>query len=84
MSHWDSPSTLLVCLPCAQTHADPAIVGAGPRAQVAAFFRTGRAMVAKRGLPALFVGMVPRLLQQVSFRVQVGCVLGSCPLAIVS
>lgn len=47
-----------------QTHATGAM-NQGMKEQVVFFFRTGANMVKRRGPGALFVGMVPRLLQQV-------------------
>ncbi|GIL80177.1 hypothetical protein Vretifemale_9357 [Volvox reticuliferus] len=47
-----------------QTHATEAIT-LGAMGQVVAFFKTGAWMVAKRGPGALWVGLLPRLAQQV-------------------
>lgn len=59
------PKTFL--RPCAcllQTH-DTGIMGAGPVKQVTTFFKTGAMLVKRAGPGALFVGIVPRLIQQV-------------------
>lgn len=48
-----------------QTHGAGAAVAPGLGGQVAAFWQTGAKMVAVGGPGALFVGMVPRLVQQV-------------------
>ncbi len=40
-------------------------VAAGPLAQMLLFASTGRTLVLQRGLPSLFIGVVPRLVQQV-------------------
>lgn len=47
-----------------QTHATDAI-GLSAGGQVVEFFRTGSRMVAQHGPGALWVGVVPRLAQQV-------------------
>ncbi|KAJ9506965.1 hypothetical protein QJQ45_016546, partial [Haematococcus lacustris] len=47
-----------------QTH-DTAALGKQSKHQLALFFQTGAAMVRRRGPGALFVGVVPRLVQQV-------------------
>jgi hypothetical protein len=48
-----------------QTQGATMAVGPGVAGQVAAFAATARALVAAQGPGALFVGMVPRLVQQV-------------------
>jgi hypothetical protein len=58
------PSTCLHIFLQPQTHETAAGLSLG--GQVSLFFRTGANMVKRRGPSALFVGMVPRLIQQVS------------------
>ncbi|GAX73771.1 hypothetical protein CEUSTIGMA_g1222.t1 [Chlamydomonas eustigma] len=63
-------AAVLVSMPCdvVKTHVQTQGVGqlsASPAAQVALFLATGRTLVQQGGLAALFVGVIPRLLQQV-------------------
>jgi hypothetical protein len=58
------PAPVATCVLQPQTHETAAGLSLG--GQVSLFFRTGANMVKRRGPSALFVGMVPRLIQQVS------------------
>jgi hypothetical protein len=58
-------STALLSWVCLQTHGGEVAASAGWNTQLGAVWATGSRMVAKNGPGALFVGLMPRLVQQV-------------------